>query len=450
MENTKTVLKNEIHIAGTVVSMRMEERGNCILVIRSNAERQIRNIQLRFYDINQAIIFRVGDHVRIAGHMQNRRTQDAEGNYHSTPTIVGDSIAVSKRRLTQILDESIPEQGGGAQADENWGVLAGIVTSIRTPTDKVTFLNIRIPSGRRDYNCRVTCLGRFQRAAANLKEGENVAVSCYVSVLDDTQRESRQSLVCTDLFSYGESDEAPKAPEEPTESLQPEEEANNDKNESFDPPAVPANPETGVDAFSEKTLQTANSNYEERLLRTIRHMWKPLMLRCSIHFRERRTITMKRQPKIIIACLVMAVGLTSCTVTPADPSTGKYATQYPQTTLEYSIYINKQITVFVNELSTRLNQAVHSTDGVYENETEATEQSIQLLQETLDNVTAMQPSVGKEDDRLSLITAMQTALDHMKEYKESVESGETDLTNYSHIFETDINVLTGMASLYNQ
>ena len=97
MENTKTVLKNEIHIAGTVVSMRMEERGNCILVIRSNAERQIRNIQLRFYDINQAIIFRVGDHVRIAGHMQNRRTQDAEGNYHSTPTIVGDSIAVSKQ-----------------------------------------------------------------------------------------------------------------------------------------------------------------------------------------------------------------------------------------------------------------------------------------------------------------------------------------------------------------
>lgn len=90
------------------------------------------------------------------------------------------------------------------------------------------------------------------------------------------------------------------------------------------------------------------------------------------------------------------------------------------------------------------------TNGVYENETEATEQSIQLLQETLDNVTAMQPSVGKEDDRLSLITAMQTALDHMKEYKESVESGETDLTNYSHIFETDINVLTGMASLYNQ
>lgn len=450
MENTKTVLKNEIHIAGTVVSMRMEERGNCILVIRSNAERQIRNIQLRFYDINQAIIFRVGDHVRIAGHMQNRRTQDAEGNYHSTPTIVGDSIAVSKRRLTQILDESIPEQGGGAQADENWGVLAGIVTSIRTPTDKVTFLNIRIPSGRRDYNCRVTCLGRFQRAAANLKEGENVAVSCYVSVLDDTQRESRQSLVCTDLFSYGESDEAPKAPEEPTESLQPEEEANNDKNESFDPPAVPANPETGVDAFSEKRCKRQIVIMKSGILRTIRHMWKPLMLRCSIHFRERRTITMKRQPKIIIACLVMAVGLTSCTVTPADPSTGKYATQYPQTTLEYSIYINKQITVFVNELSTRLNQAVHSTDGVYENETEATEQSIQLLQETLDNVTAMQPSVGKEDDRLSLITAMQTALDHMKEYKESVESGETDLTNYSHIFETDINVLTGMASLYNQ
>lgn len=63
--------------------------------------------------------------------------------------LVGDSIAVSKRRLTQILDESIPEQGGGAQADENWGVLAGIVTSIRTPTDKVTFLNIAFPRKKR-------------------------------------------------------------------------------------------------------------------------------------------------------------------------------------------------------------------------------------------------------------------------------------------------------------
>lgn len=80
MENTKTVLKNEIHIAGTVVSMRMEERGNCILVIRSNAERQIRNIQLRFYDINQAIIFRVGDHVRIAGHSSIFRTSHSDIN----------------------------------------------------------------------------------------------------------------------------------------------------------------------------------------------------------------------------------------------------------------------------------------------------------------------------------------------------------------------------------
>lgn len=34
----------------------------------------------------------------------------------------------------------------------------------------------------------------------------------------------------------------------------------------------------------------------------------------------------------------MAVGLTSCTVTPADPSTGKYATQYPQTTWQTNVH----------------------------------------------------------------------------------------------------------------
>ena len=55
-----------------------------------------------------------------------------------------------------------------------------------------------------------------------------------------------------------------------------------------------------------------------------------------------------------ILALTLCACMTGCSsIEPPDPSTGKYSTQYPQSVLEYSIYMNKQITVFTNQISTR-------------------------------------------------------------------------------------------------
>lgn len=154
--------------------------------------------------------------------------------------------------------------------------------------------------------------------------------------------------------------------------------------------------------------------------------------------------------KAFVGALACCLLLSGCSIDPPDPDNGTYATQYPQSALEYSIYLNKQITVFTNQISTRLNQAVHSKDGNYENEADLAQQSVDIMQDTLDEVTATESSDYSEENRLSVIEAMQTAIDHMKDYTEAVKNGESDLTDYTHSFENDFNALTGLASLYNQ
>ena len=89
-------------------------------------------------------------------------------------------------------------------------------------------------------------------------------------------------------------------------------------------------------------------------------------------------------------------------------------------------------------------------DGNYENEADLAQQSVDIMQDTLDEVTATESSDYSEENRLSVIEAMQTAIDHMKDYTEAVKNGESDLTDYTHSFENDFNALTGLASLYNQ
>lgn len=61
-------------------------------------------------------------------------------------------------------------------------------------------------------------------------------------------------------------------------------------------------------------------------------------------------------------------------IKPADPKDGKYATQTSMTSLEYALYMNKQITVFTNQLSTRMAVAANHKDVQSSNESYMTQQ----------------------------------------------------------------------------
>ena len=65
-------------------------------------------------------------------------------------------------------------------------------------------------------------------------------------------------------------------------------------------------------------------------------------------------------------------------IKPADPKDGKYATQTSMTSLEYALYMNKQITVFTNQLSTRMAVAANHKDVQSSNESYMTQQSMRV------------------------------------------------------------------------
>ena len=151
---------------------------------------------------------------------------------------------------------------------------------------------------------------------------------------------------------------------------------------------------------------------------------------------------------LLIALLIM--NLCGCgDIRPDSADSGRYSTQTSMTSAEYSVYMNKQITVFANQLTTHLVMIKNSVDGNYENAVTLAEESIRIMEEALNGVIVTMPAKTSESDRETTITAMQTAIDNMKQYKESLEAGK-DISDYKTAFENDFNALTGLANLYYQ
>ncbi len=161
---------------------------------------------------------------------------------------------------------------------------------------------------------------------------------------------------------------------------------------------------------------------------------------------------MRRFKKAISVLLLSSLLLTGCSeIKPDSPVDGKYATQNKDTSLEYAIYMNKQIQVFINQISTRMYTAEKISSGTsVDNESTLASQALRTMQETYDETVTVNPSTGADDDREATLTAMQTAIEHMKGYVDAIDSGSTDLKGYVSDFQNDFNQLTSLANLYNQ
>ena len=151
----------------------------------------------------------------------------------------------------------------------------------------------------------------------------------------------------------------------------------------------------------------------------------------------------------VIFCLT-SYALFGCgEVRPADVSEGTYATQQRMTAIEYNLFISKQITVFTNQLMSRI-AIIHGEEKMsYPQELNLAKSSRREMQEALDSVITAYPSTGDDENRKTTISAMQGAIDDMDKYIEAVEKGE-DVQNFKTIFQNDFNGLTQQAGLYNQ
>lgn len=146
--------------------------------------------------------------------------------------------------------------------------------------------------------------------------------------------------------------------------------------------------------------------------------------------------------------VVLLIACTGCKeIGPASPSDG-YATQNKTTSIEYRIYINKQITVFVNQISTRMGICKNANEGYFdENEKILANDSLRILNDTYSETCTVYPPNGADEDREMVLNVMKTAITHMEDYIECLENG-TSIEEYFKIFENDFIQLTGAASLY--
>ena len=148
-----------------------------------------------------------------------------------------------------------------------------------------------------------------------------------------------------------------------------------------------------------------------------------------------RRILMRKKAFLALMLTLTIISSSGCQteIKPADPKDGKYATQTSMTSLEYALYMNKQITVFTNQLSTRMAVVANHKDVQSSNESYMTQQSIETLQDTLDEVTVTKPSKEKDDSREAVMTAMETAIEHLKSYKSDLDEGKDISLSLIHI-----------------
>ncbi len=158
---------------------------------------------------------------------------------------------------------------------------------------------------------------------------------------------------------------------------------------------------------------------------------------------------MRKRIQMIAVCVVSCLGITGCSteIKPDSKDAGTYSTQTPMSSLEYSLYMSKQITVFTNQLSSRMVIAKNWSTSTYENERDMAQESLEVMQDSLDEVIVTMPSTNAEDDRETTIEAMQTAVDHVQQYIDAIDSSK-DVTAFADIFSNDFNALTGLANLY--
>ena len=153
--------------------------------------------------------------------------------------------------------------------------------------------------------------------------------------------------------------------------------------------------------------------------------------------------------KIIIVPLmcICAFGLCACSTTSSNSTENRtYKTQNANSALEYSVYMNKQITVYTNQLTTHMT-LLQNSDNTYKNIIPLAEESLNILQTTLDEVIITYPSFEAEDDRETTITLMETTIKNMEDYIATLKEGKSAI-DFIDKFQNDYFALTGMASLY--
>lgn len=143
-----------------------------------------------------------------------------------------------------------------------------------------------------------------------------------------------------------------------------------------------------------------------------------------------------RIPIVVLTCTLILSSLPGCAnqnsdnyVKVQDDGTIEYDTNDAVDPMNYTLYVNKELTVITNILSSHIANGDNVVKGKYlaSDEAKTLESNLDMVQESIDSIDTLHPPTDYEDDREAILTAMLTAQDSLTRYKDAL-NGEGSLS----------------------
>lgn len=130
---------------------------------------------------------------------------------------------------------------------------------------------------------------------------------------------------------------------------------------------------------------------------------------------------------IFLLCLAAALSVYICGCGKIEHPSAEdgYATDYAMSTVEYTLFLQKQTLVLDNVLFTRSLMADDVAEGKYEaaKELESAEKSLEQVKTIQDEITVTMPASGYETDRQDAIDIAEDAKVILEDYIENLKNG---------------------------
>lgn len=157
---------------------------------------------------------------------------------------------------------------------------------------------------------------------------------------------------------------------------------------------------------------------------------------------------------------VLLVGTLLCSTSCSTPETN-YQTLDPDDSvtfntedsldpLNYTTYVNKEIDLVLNILSSHMSAGDNIVKGKYpaEDEIAALEADLDLVDEAITSVETFNPPLDYDDDRDAILAKMANAQSSLTEYYDTLKEGDTDgIISCVDLLESDYIALSGAFNL---
>ena len=152
---------------------------------------------------------------------------------------------------------------------------------------------------------------------------------------------------------------------------------------------------------------------------------------------------------LLVFCLIGCGASTDQKTAVTEEGIVIYDTDGPTDSMNYTNYVNKEINLVMNILTTHISNADNLVKGKYilEDELSAVISDRDKVAEAIDSVEGFNPPSQYEDDRAVVLERLVNVDNTLEAYQAALEDGETELQDYIDLMEGDYITLSSAFNL---